>query len=137
MVVPGGFSIQHCGYYEVQIALRQFAGAVNLNPILTSVFQSDLPRSPQPSDILTSQLSFERHVDVYNQAKYQIPTLVKERSKELKKLHADCLKHQSEIIEQRLLNASDPEERQDLQSLQDFSKELPGTKRVWFKNLTN
>jgi len=86
--------------------------------------QSDLPRSPQSPDILTTQLSFERHVDVYQQVKHQIPTLVKERSKELKKLHADCLKHQAEIIEQRLLNASDPEERRDLQSLQDFSKEL-------------
>jgi len=55
---------------------------------------------PKPSDIFTAQLPFDRHVDVFHQLKHQIPTLLKEKSREVKR-------DQVETLEQRLLNGAD------------------------------
>jgi len=57
-------------------------------------------RGPKPSDLLTVQLPFDRHVDVFHQLKHQIPTLMKERSREAKM-------ESSETLEQRLLQGPD------------------------------
>jgi len=55
---------------------------------------------PRPSDLLTVQLPFDRHVDVFHQLKHQIPTLMKERSREAKL-------EPTETLEQRLLHGPD------------------------------
>jgi len=56
--------------------------------------------APKPSDLLTSELPFDRHVDIFHQFKSQIPNLLKERSKELRKDDVGNL-------EKRLLGISD------------------------------
>jgi len=55
---------------------------------------------PKPSDLLTVQLPFERHVDIFNQLKHQIPTLMKEKSRQMKV-------EPVETLEQKLLRGSE------------------------------
>jgi len=52
---------------------------------------------PKPSDLMTSELPLDRHVDIFHQLKGQIPNLMKERSKEVKR-------DDVESLEKRLLN---------------------------------
>jgi len=54
---------------------------------------------PKRSDLLTTELPFDRHIDIYHQFKSQIPTLLKEKSKELRK-------EDLESLEKRLINGS-------------------------------
>lgn len=64
---------------------------------------------PKPSDFFTQELPFDRHVDIFHQLKSQIPSLIKEKSKIMKK-------DDVESLEKRLLGQAKNSQEEAVES---------------------